>query len=235
MAIRGILFDIGDTLLGATQLQQSTLLETIQDLPAESWIITPEAFLRAYRQADSEPSLDRELNINHLYSDSVIIERAFALLSRPFSDIFLRIYRAKLRSKIQYDPNLVALMTTWRDCNIKLGIVSNGTSKEQREQLTLLGIIEFFDPILISQEVGILKPDPRIFLLAKEKWNLSPAEILVVGDRGDWEILGAKNAGMQSALTIQFVDLRNTISPTAQPNYIIKKLDELLRIVKEAP
>lgn len=233
MAIHGILFDIGDTLVAATQLQQVTLLDTVRDLPAESWIITPDAFLWAYQQADSDPSLDREPNINHLYSDPLIIERAFGLLARPFSDTFLKIYRARLRSKLQPDLELIAILTTLRRYGIRLGIVSNGTTEEQREQLAFLGIIEFFDPILISQEVGIRKPEPRIFLLAKEKWNLKSTEILVVGDRGDWEIVGAKNAGMQSALTTQFVDRRDTIPPDVQPDYIIKKLDELLRIVKE--
>lgn len=234
MAIRGILFDIGDTLIGATQLQQTTLLETVHDLPAESWIIDPQAFLWAYQKADSAPSLDLELNVNHLYSDPLIVERAFALLSRSFSEVFLQIYRAKLRSKLRYNSELVAIMTNLRGYGIRLGIVSNGTSKEQREQLTLLGIIEFFDPILISQEVGILKPDPQIFLLAREKWGLEPVEILVVGDRGDWEVLGAKKAGMRSALTIQFVDRRDTIPPGVQPDYIIERLDQLLPIVKEA-
>ncbi|MCX7841027.1 MAG: HAD family hydrolase [Anaerolineae bacterium] len=234
MAIRGILFDIGDTLVGATLLQQTVLLETVRDLPAKSWVIDSNAFLQSYQEADSDPSLDLELNVNHLYSDPLIVERAFALLSRSFSETFLKIYRTKLRSKLRYDSQLVDIMTNLRNHGIRLGIVSNGTSQEQREQLTLLGIIEFFDPILISQEVGVLKPDPRIFLLAKEKWLLEPAEILVVGDRGDWEVLGAKRAGMQSALTTQFVDRRDTIPPNVQPDYIIERLDQLLPIVKEA-
>ncbi len=233
MTIRGILFDIGDTLIGATELQQRVLTETVRDLPNESWCISSNSFLDAYQEADHEPQFDQIPDLNHLYSDERIVERAFALLSRQFAKTFLEIYRARLYTNLQLDPALIALLTKLRDRGIRLGIVSNGTTREQRDQLEQLGIIGFFDPILISQEVGIRKPEPGIFLIAAERWQLPASEILVVGDRGDWEVLGAQRAGMQSALTTQFVNRLNTVLSKAEPNFLISHFKELLDVMKE--
>ena len=44
------------------------------------------------------------------------------------------------------------------------------------------GLREFFDSIVISGEVGVKKPDPRIFSFALDKAGLSPAEVAYVGD-----------------------------------------------------
>lgn len=236
MTIRGILFDIGDTLLDATRLQRRALKESLDILAAENLIDSPEEFLRAYRLADEEPQFEDMPDLNHLYSDSRIVVRAFQILSKPFTsqviDNFLRVYRDRIRANVRPDTALKSALDELKQMGIKLGIVSNGTTKEQLEQLALLQIRDYFDPILISEEVGIRKPDPRIFLLAVKKWQLSPDKILVVGDRGDWEIVGAHYADMKSALTTQFVDHRDAVSEEMKPDFIISDISELPHILK---
>lgn len=234
--IRGILFDIGDTILSAEKLQQRALKETVNRLAEEPWMLDPEEFVRAYQAADQEPHFDELPDLNHLYSDPRIITRTFQMLSWPFTseivDSFLRAYRHELRSNIRPDKSLKEVFDKLKEQGAKLGIVSNGTTREQIDQLMLMQIREYFEPILISEEVGIRKPDPRILLLASDRWQVPPREILVVGDRGDWEIVGAHRAGMKSALTTQFVDKRDTILPEAKPDFIIDNLSELPGILQ---
>ena len=236
MQIRGILFDIGDTLLGATSLQQIALKETVSSLTNGEWIKDADSFIRAYQTADREPKFDEMADLNHLYSDVRIIARAFQLLSLSFDPPrarhFLEFYRSKVRENLRPNIELIELLDGLQARGLKLGIVSNGTLAEQTEQLTLLKIKHYFDPILISEEVGVRKPNPEIFLRAAHQWQLQPATILVVGDREDWEVLGASRAGMLSALTTQFVDHRTATSSGVKPDFTINHFSHLLDLVR---
>jgi putative hydrolase of the HAD superfamily len=79
----------------------------------------------------------------------------------------------------------------------KLGLVSNGTAATQRAKLEALGVNALFDPILISEEIGLRKPDVRIFELAIINWRIAPGNVLFVGDDPVSDLGGAKAAGMR--------------------------------------
>lgn len=79
---------------------------------------------------------------------------------------------------------------------LRLGIVSNGSGEAQRSKLDALGIEQYFDPILISEEIGYRKPQPEIFSIAAERWQVPQSQILVVGDDDVADIQGAIGAGM---------------------------------------
>jgi len=63
-----------------------------------------------------------------------------------------------------------------------------------------LGLKEFFDPMVISGEVGFQKPDPRIFQHALERTGLLPADVLYVGDSVEHDVEGALAAGIRPVL-----------------------------------
>jgi putative hydrolase of the HAD superfamily len=79
----------------------------------------------------------------------------------------------------------------------KLGLISNGTGATQRAKLEALGVQSLFDPIVISDEVGLRKPDVRIFELAITNWRIAPGDVLFVGDDPVLDISGAGAAGMR--------------------------------------
>ena len=78
----------------------------------------------------------------------------------------------------------------------RLGLISNFDGR-LRPILSDLGILHFFDPLIISSEVGAEKPDPWIFQQALTRAGATAAEALHVGDepRGDWQ--GAAAAGLR--------------------------------------
>jgi HAD superfamily hydrolase (TIGR01509 family) len=80
----------------------------------------------------------------------------------------------------------------------RLGVVSNGISDVQYQKLETLGIRCRFECILLSEELGIRKPDPRIFRQAAEILAVEPRECLYVGDSYESDVLGAQEAGMQA-------------------------------------
>jgi len=80
----------------------------------------------------------------------------------------------------------------------RLGMVTNGSSVTQRAKLCALGLEGLFDPLIISEEVGFRKPDPRVFRLAIASWGLLPEAVLFVGDDPVADIAGATAVGMRT-------------------------------------
>jgi HAD superfamily hydrolase (TIGR01549 family) len=78
----------------------------------------------------------------------------------------------------------------------KLGLVTNGETDSQRGRLHATGLDRFFTAVLISDEAGCAKPDPRIFELALEALGVGAGETLYVGDSIEHDYGGAQAAGI---------------------------------------
>jgi len=87
-----------------------------------------------------------------------------------------------------------------RDAGIKNAVVTNisvDRVDSQKRKFEFLGISELFDAVLFSGEIGIHKPDRRIFDLAAAKLNVANEQCIFVGDDPDSDVAGALNAGME--------------------------------------
>jgi putative hydrolase of the HAD superfamily len=111
-----------------------------------------------------------------------------------------------------------------------LVLLTNGITRVQKERITRSGIEIFFKDIIISEEIGLTKPDPAIFLLAAKRINLAPSALLCVGDSPSSDIRGGFNAGMDTCW------FRSTSADyprqEPEPDYII---DDLRELIKFAP
>lgn len=95
---------------------------------------------------------------------------------------------------------------------IRLAVVSNSDGSV-RESLRQAGFGEVFEFVIDSHEVGVAKPDPRIFLAALERMEISPDRAWYVGDSIYHDVAGARSAGMASAVLIDPFDLAPEYSP----------------------
>ena len=77
-----------------------------------------------------------------------------------------------------------------------VGMISNGVSQAQRLKLVNAGLADLVDSITVSGDIGIKKPDVRLFLHAAEKLGVKPGESMMVGDIFARDVLGAYRAGM---------------------------------------
>lgn len=83
-----------------------------------------------------------------------------------------------------------------RTSGVRLAIITNGPSAYQRKKIASVGLADFFGNLLISAELGVAKPDRRIFASACAELDLLPSEVAHVGDRLDIDANGAAHAGM---------------------------------------
>jgi putative hydrolase of the HAD superfamily len=81
--------------------------------------------------------------------------------------------------------------------NHKLGIISNGNIEQQTKKLCQTGILEQFDSMVISEEVGVAKPKPEIFLTACLRAGVKAQQCYYVGDSLQNDALAAEAIGMK--------------------------------------
>ncbi|MCG8588339.1 MAG: HAD family hydrolase [Proteobacteria bacterium] len=79
---------------------------------------------------------------------------------------------------------------------LTLGVVTNGPSDGQRRKLARLETADAWDAIVISEEVGFEKPDPRIFEAALRQLGAPAAATWFVGDHPENDIAGAEACGL---------------------------------------
>ena len=95
---------------------------------------------------------------------------------------------------------------------MKIARVSNGVSAIQRSRLAKCPLTPLFDAIVISEEAGVAKPDPRLLEIALEQLGCTDkAKAVMMGDSLSADIAAANNAGIDSI----FFSLKGTASDKA--------------------
>lgn len=108
-----------------------------------------------------------------------------------------------------------------------LTIISNGFKETQHRKINSAGIAEFFAHIVLSEEAGALKPDPRIFEYAMQLNDARPEECIMIGDSYAADIQGAINAGIDQV----YYPLNGNKSDNQHSTFLISQLSELYQIL----
>ncbi len=106
-----------------------------------------------------------------------------------------RMYREGYQRLRRAVPGAQALLERLHGRTV-IGVVSNNETREQQEKLAYLGLDRFIDVLVVSEEVGTAKPDPRIFEVALERASVAADESVMIGDSWRNDIVGARNAGI---------------------------------------
>ena len=109
-----------------------------------------------------------------------------------------------------------------------LTILSNGFIEVQYEKIERSGLQELFAHVVLSEEVGCQKPNPRIFKVALEKNGISAEDALMIGDSWTSDIQGAINAGIDQMWVRWNRDSEK--SPEQTPTYVVGNLLEAMEI-----
>lgn len=114
----------------------------------------------------------------------------------------------------------------------QLGIVANQSSSI-RELLKEWGIESYFQLLILSEEVGLSKPDTTIFTLALQKANIPADRVVYVGDRYDNDILPAKSLGMWTVRILTGFGKYAGENDKLKSDWSITSLQELLTIFQK--
>ncbi len=196
--LRAVVFDLDGTLCFyslrvaeglALALQETgsspTLLGEI-DQAAERF---EKIFLEVERVPDPAPLRERVFA-------RLLVERGVRDLSlvRSLAEVYVRVRTDSLRLFPGARDLLSDLVPRYR-----LGLLTNGPSELQWEKIHVLSLAPYFTAVAVSGDLGIYKPDPRIFTYVLLRLGVRPCETLHVGDSLEADVVGAKGAGLGAA------------------------------------
>lgn len=137
--------------------------------------------------------------------------------------------------RARLDPLVAcALRIAWQAGWVPV-VVSNGVTRQQDAKIRSTGLDRYVHDWVISEEVGVSKPNPRIFALAAERAGLRLSEAWVIGDSPEADIGGAANLGLPSVWLHRgrsWVERR--FRPTRVADGLIGAISEVLAAVPQS-
>lgn len=121
-------------------------------------------------------------------------------------------------------PDVCGVIDALEARAIGLGLVSNGGAAMQWSKVRALGLASRLGTVVISEEVGVAKPDPAIFHLALDRLGVAAADAWFVGDNPDADVRGAEAAG----LTAFWVATGMSWDGEAPPRRCLTRLGDLM-------
>jgi putative hydrolase of the HAD superfamily len=132
------------------------------------------------------------------------------------------------RRRLGLYPYVREVLDVLRD-RYPLALVTDAQSAYSRGELHKVGLLDYFDPIVVSGDHGFRKPDRRLFQLALDGMGVAAEHALYVGNDMHRDIFGAREAGMT---TVMFQSGQGTTAyMDCVPDYSITDFRDLLRIL----
>lgn len=244
MTVKGIIFDLGHTLMyldstwpkvferGAADLATFLKMQGL-DIDGQAFAQTllerrAEGFARA-KQTMREVTAEESMRWTFARFD--LPDPSAALVSGAVDAFF-----ADEETHWVAYPEARSVLRELAARGLRLGMYSNATHDPLIQRLVdRLGLRPWLEPALSSAGTGIRKPDPAAFAPIMASWGLPPESVAVVGDTLEADILGAQRAGMLSVWFPSRQDARQegdsadpkVASLPAPPDATIRDLGEL--------
>jgi len=125
-----------------------------------------------------------------------------------------------------------ALLEALRSRGLKTGLVANSwpdSGRVLREDAAAFGLAERLDTMVFSEEAGVRKPAPEIFLRACGELGVDPVGTVFVGDNLETDVQGAARVGMT---TVQALWFRADDTPGIEPDFLAFTPMDVLNVVR---
>jgi FMN phosphatase YigB (HAD superfamily) len=179
--LRACAFDLGNTLSDDTTLLESSLADVAAWLVERGALRDPALFAATYRRVHEA---SKTSFISHTFGERVFFEETFLELGVRGIDPTeaLAWYRARVMDRTCVDPEVPTVLAWLRTLGLRIGIISNERTERVRAFLEQTHLASHFDVVVVSEDVGIQKPDHGIFRLALERLGTEAQETAMFGD-----------------------------------------------------
>jgi 2-haloacid dehalogenase len=214
--IKAIIFDAYGTLFDV-----NSAAEKCKDKIGDKW----EAFANYWRTTQLEYTWLRSLMKRHkdfwqITEDSLDKSMSMFKIDNSMRDELLNLY--KILSPFEEVPKVLKSL---KEKNFKLAILSNGTPSLLNELVSSNNLNNLFDDIFSIEEVGVFKPDSKVYDMPVKKYKIEKNEVAFLS-ANTWDVSGGGNYGYNSI----WVNRNNNIFDKLdyQPKLEIKNLIDLL-------
>ena len=217
--IKAIIFDAYGTLFDV-----NSAAEKCKEKLGDKW----EGFANYWRTTQLEYTWLRSLMRRHkdfwqITEDSLDKSMNFYNIDNSMRSELLNLYKV-----LSPFTEVKDALNKLKESNYKLAILSNGTPDLLKELVVSNGLKDIFDDIFSVEEVGIFKPDSKVYDLPINKYKIEKNEVLFLS-ANTWDVSGAGNYGYNTA----WVNRNNNIFDKLdfEPNQQISNLSELLDLI----
>lgn len=199
--VRAVLFDLDDTLFDHAGCARDALA-AVQGCHAALAAMSFDALERTH--AAFLEQLHTDVMLGRVPLDDARRERFRRLLASAgvnaddgLAAHTASIYRDAYRGARRAIAGAAALLAAVKERAL-VAIVSNNLLSEQEEKLRFCALDAYVDALIVSEEVGISKPDPAIFSVALDRLQCRATDAVMVGDSWHADIAGAHAAGIRA-------------------------------------
>ncbi|MBI4526735.1 MAG: HAD-IA family hydrolase [Deltaproteobacteria bacterium] len=194
-----VLFDLDGTLIDFRACESNSIRRALhsvgislgESLKWEEFWQTYAPIKSRYWERRNRGEMTREEAILNSIRDSLAVLRLEESLARSVAKAYFRLFLNSNYAQPGAEETLRLL-----EGRFLLGLVSNGYKDAQRGRLEAAGLTQYFPTIIVSEEVGYEKPDPRIFQIALSEMRVTSCDTIYVGDSIEHDYKGALAAGI---------------------------------------
>lgn len=230
--VRTIFFDLDNTLVDHTHAQRSALGDVYNRYRAVFHLISCEEFIAEYEKVNDKlwtALANNELTVEELRIQSFMLTLQHLFSLTPLIKYDLRdafemgpYYRSQYEKYTREIEGATQILHALSG-KYSLGVLSNGFTYIQNIKLDQLGWRKFFSHVVLSEEVGVMKPHAGIFEAAVSASKHSPVELAFVGDHFFNDVAAAKRFGWN---TVWYNPDRDA-APDTSADVIVGSLNEI--------
>ena len=230
MKYKNLFFDLDDTIWAFSQNARNTFEEVYQKYSFDRYFDSFNHYYTLYQQRNTE--LWVEYGEGKITKDELNSQRFFYPLQavgvkdEALAERFSRDFFAIIPTKSVLMPHAKEVLE-YLAPKYNLYILSNGFQELQCHKMRSAGIDRFFKKIVLSDDIGVLKPWPEIFHFALSATQSEVRDSLMIGDSWENDVAGAKGVGMHQV----FYNVTGKEELPFQPTYHISNLKELMQIL----
>jgi putative hydrolase of the HAD superfamily len=229
----GILFfDIDDTLFSTSDFARQARRNAVRAMVKAGLQVPLDVCLRELEEVVGEFSSNYEHHFDRLLQrlprESLGGRNPAVLVAAAV----IAYHGTKMRQLVPF-PEVPAVLGRLAKAGLRLGVITEGPEVKQAEKLLRLRLVEYFDPsaVFISDQLGISKPNPKLYRRACQLAEVEPVRAMYVGDNAPNDVDPANAVGMKTVLCRR--GGRHEAKPSRTPaTHTITNLEELEALLR---
>lgn len=227
-----VFFDIDDTLYSTSAFARQARQNAVEAMVRVGLQASPQDCLRELDEVIAEFGSNYEHHFDRLLQrlpPEALGGRNSALLAAA---AVIAYHDTKFRQLAPF-PEVPGVLGRLAGAGLRLGVITEGPAVKQAEKLLRLGLTGYFDPaaIFISDQLGISKPNPKLYRRACALAQVAPAEALYVGDNAPGDVDPANAIGMKTVLARRG-GRHDHKSGLTRPTHVVGDLEELESLLR---